>query len=59
MRTEWQDFVRSNYKVMTVEHMAYLLGVTRTEILQEFPMLQRNSPDRSIQTLVIIRPRHD
>lgn len=54
---DWRDFVRANYKVLTVEHMAYLLGVSRAEILQEFPMLH-DSPVKSIQTLVIVRPRN-
>lgn len=54
---EWRQFVKSNYKVLTVEHMAYLLGVTRTEILQEFPHLRAYTPVKSIQSLVIVRPR--
>lgn len=57
--TQWKDFVRANYKNLTVEHMAYLLGITRTEILQEFPMLAQNPPVKSIQSVIIVRPLSD
>jgi len=55
----WRDFVRANYQVMGVEQMAYILGVTRTEILQEFPMLKGKTQKKSLQTILIVKPRDD
>lgn len=56
---EWRDFVRSNYTQMGVEQMAYILGVTRSEILQEFPMLKGRRIQRPLQTILIIKPRSE
>ena len=56
---EWKAFVKANYTQLGVETMAYMLGVTRSEILKEFPYLKGKTPAKPLQTLLVVRPRKE